>query len=123
MNDNILIRISLIIPYLLPSIPISKPKKKGLRLFLSLSSIIHVFLFSLFLLHHSNPSKMQLKFWKTELKKEKRHMQIKICKIFPSLKWEKGYIKSYWRSHFKHQCPRPDYLFAATLWCINMYMI
>ena len=29
-------------------------------------------------------------------------------KIFPSLKWEKGYIKSYWGSHFKHQRQRPE---------------
>ena len=29
-------------------------------------------------------------------------MQIKICKIFLGLKWEKGYIRSYWGSHFKN---------------------
>ena len=48
MNDNILIRISLIIPYLLPSIPISKPKKKR-----STS-------FSLSLLHNSRFSLLSL---------------------------------------------------------------
>ena len=123
INDNILIRILLIIPYLLPSIPISKPKKRvyvfSLSLSLSLSSIIHVFLYSLFLLHHSNPSKMQLKFWKAELKKEKWHMRIKICKIFSSLKWEKGYMKSYWGSHFKHKRPRPEINLTSLWWKIE----
>ena len=42
-------------------------------------------------------------------------MRIKICKIFPSLKWEKGYIRSYWGSHFKHQCPRPE-INLTSLW-------
>ena len=62
---------------------------------------------------------MQLKFWKAELKKEKWHMRIKICKIFPSLKWEKGYIKSYWGSHFKHQRPRPEINLTSLWWKIE----
>ena len=46
-------------------------------------------------------------------------MRIKICKIFTSLKWEKGYIRSYWGSHFKHQRPRPEINLTSLWWKIE----
>ena len=46
-------------------------------------------------------------------------MPIKICKIFPILKWEKGYIRSYRGSHFKHQRPRPEINLTSLWWKIE----